>query len=89
MIVDDKTMEEWGYTLDRHLHYGPKTLAATRVFQRCFSSYQALKKSDWNAAIYWANESQEAWNKLVKCRQEETGHAFYLTPEQYQEAVSK
>lgn len=80
-------MEEWGYTLDRHLHYGPAVQAATHAFQVCFANFQALKKTDWNAATYWSKESQQAWNRMVKCRKEETGHPFYLDPEQYQETV--
>ena len=88
-MISKEKMVEWGYTLNRHMHYGPKTQAATHAFQVCFASYQALKKSDWNAATYWSNESQAAWNRLVKCRREETGHTLYLDPEQYQEAVSE
>jgi hypothetical protein len=88
-MIDPKTLERWGYTLDNHTHYNPKTQAAIHSFQVCFASFQALKKSDWNAATYWSNESQRAWNRLVKCRKEETNCAMYLTKEQYQEATEK
>jgi hypothetical protein len=86
-MIDPKTLEKWGYTLERHSHYSAKTQAAVHAFQVCFASFQALKKSDWNAATYWSNEAQDAWNRLVKCRREETGQAFYLDSKQYQEAV--
>ena len=82
-MIDQKTLEKWGYTLERHSHYSPKTQAAVRAFQICFASYQALKKTDWNAATYWSNESQIAWNRLVRCRREETGKTLYLNKKQY------
>jgi L,D-peptidoglycan transpeptidase YkuD (ErfK/YbiS/YcfS/YnhG family) len=88
-MIDEKTLERWGYTLEKHSHYNPKTQAAVHSFQICFASFQALKKTDWNAAMFWANESQDAWNRLVKCRREETGRTLYLDPQQYQEAVSE
>lgn len=86
-MIEDKKLEEWGYTLEKHSHYNPKTQAAVRNFQRNWGTFQSLKKTDWNAAMYWADQSQQAWNIMARCRIEETGNPFYLTPEQYQEAV--
>lgn len=86
-MISDKKLEEWGYTLAKHSHYSAKTQAAVRFFQKRWGTFQQLKKADWNAALYWSDQAQQAWNVLVKCRLEETGHPFYLTPEQYKEAI--
>jgi hypothetical protein len=85
-MIDDQTLERWGYTLDRHRHYSPPTQAAVRALQVAFANFQALKKVDWNASIYWSDQAQTAWNRLVRCRREETGHTLYLTPTQYEDA---
>jgi len=85
-MVDNETLKRWGFTLERHQHYSPPTQAAVHAFQQSFASWLALHKSDVTAAMQWANKSQEAWNRLVKCRREETGHTMYLTPTEYEEA---
>jgi hypothetical protein len=85
-MVDNETLERWGFSLDRHRHYSPPTQAAVHAFQQAFATWQSLYKTDWTAAVQWSDRAQEAWNRLVKCRREETGHTMYLTPEQYEEA---
>lgn len=86
-MISDKKLEEWGYTLDKHSHYGPVVQAAIRYFQKRFATYQALKKSDKTAAREMAIESQKAWAFVQKHRKEETGTGFYLNPEQYKEVT--
>jgi len=88
-MIDAKTLERWGYTLEKHAHYSPRAQAAVRAFHVAFGSFQAIKKIDWNGAMYWSNEAQAAWNRLAKCRREETGYATYLNPIQYQEAMNE
>lgn len=85
-MVDHETMKRWGFTLERHSHYTPKTQSAVHLFQQAYASWLALYKTDWTAAVQLSDKAQEAWNRLVKCRREETGHTMYLTPEQYEEA---
>lgn len=85
-MVSDDTLERWGFSLDRHQHYSPPTQAAVYAFQKAFATWQSLQKSDWTASVQWASKAQEAWNRLVRYRREETGNPMYLTPEQYEEA---
>ena len=86
MTVSNEILQRWGSTLERHAHYSPPTQAAVHAFQKAFVTWKSLYKSDVTAAVQWATRSQEAWNRLVRCRREETGHTMYLTPAEYEEA---
>lgn len=65
-----------------HSHYSAEVQEALRIYKSCERAYWDLIYRRQKENDFLQSPIQQAWNKFVKLRKEETGTGFYLPKQQ-------
>lgn len=83
-MVQNGRAERWGLDTGTHSHYSRRVKDALNEYHEKWAEYNSFKHINLIDNMHRQSAVQEAFDRLVSLRKEETGVGAYLNEEQYQ-----